>query len=116
MVDLWDRTRSSAGHSITTECNMKFRVERDALADAVAWAARSLASRPTVPVLAGLLLTVNDEQLSISGFDLEASTEIDLDGQRRRRRPGAGLRAGCSPTSPGRCRRTRSMSRSTARG
>ncbi|MBV9594284.1 MAG: DNA polymerase III subunit beta, partial [Actinobacteria bacterium] len=58
---------------------MKFRVERDALADAVAWAARSLASRPTVPVLAGLLLDVDDESLSISGFDLEASTRITLE-------------------------------------
>jgi DNA polymerase-3 subunit beta len=58
---------------------MKFRVERDALADAVAWAARSLSTRPTIPVLAGLLLTVRAEQLSISGFDLEASTEVDLE-------------------------------------
>ncbi|HSY14627.1 MAG TPA: DNA polymerase III subunit beta [Jatrophihabitantaceae bacterium] len=58
---------------------MKFRVERDALADAVAWAARSLASRPTVPVLAGLLLSVEDSSLSISGFDLEASTHIRLE-------------------------------------
>jgi DNA polymerase III subunit beta len=58
---------------------MKFRVERDALADAVTWAARSLSARPTIPVLAGLLLSVTDEQLSISGFDLEASTEVDLD-------------------------------------
>ena len=57
---------------------MKFRVDRDALADAVAWAARSLASRPTMPVLAGLLLTVGDDVLSISGFDLEASTEIEV--------------------------------------
>src|SRR5437763_11331425 len=58
---------------------MKFRVERDALADAVAWAARSLASRPTLPVLAGLLLRVDGDQLSVSGFDLEASTEVDLE-------------------------------------
>ncbi len=58
---------------------MKFRVERDALADAVTWAARSLASRPTLPVLAGLLLTVDADQLSVSGFDLEASTEVDLE-------------------------------------
>jgi len=57
---------------------VKFRVERDALADAVAWAARSLASRPTLPVLAGLLLTVDGDTLSVSGFDLEASTEVDL--------------------------------------
>ena len=58
---------------------MKFRVERDALADAVAWAARSLSSRPTMPVLAGLLLSVDADQLSVAGFDLEASTEVDLD-------------------------------------
>jgi DNA polymerase III subunit beta len=58
---------------------VKFRVERDALADAVTWAARSLASRPTLPVLAGLLLRVTDDQLSVSGFDLEASTEVDLE-------------------------------------
>jgi DNA polymerase-3 subunit beta len=58
---------------------VKFRVERDALADAVAWAARSLASRPTLPVLAGLLLRVDGDQLSVSGFDLEASTEVDLE-------------------------------------
>jgi len=58
---------------------MKFRVERDALADAVTWAARSLASRPTVPVLAGLLLTLDESSLTISGFDLEASTQITVD-------------------------------------
>jgi DNA polymerase-3 subunit beta len=58
---------------------MKFRVERDALADAVAWAARSLSTRPTIPVLAGLLLDVSDSTLSISGFDLEASTQVDVE-------------------------------------
>jgi DNA polymerase-3 subunit beta len=58
---------------------MKLRVERDALADAVTWAARSLATRPTVPVLAGLLLTVDETSLTISGFDLEASTRITVD-------------------------------------
>ncbi len=58
---------------------MKFRVERDVLADAVSWAARSLSARPTIAVLAGLLLSVTGDQLSISGFDLEASTEVDVE-------------------------------------
>ena len=40
---------------------MKFRVERDVLADAVAWAARTLPSRPSLPVLAGLVLTAGDD-------------------------------------------------------
>ena len=57
---------------------MKFRVERDTLADAVGWAARSLSARPTIPVLAGLLLVTDEENLTVSGFDLEASTEVDV--------------------------------------
>jgi DNA polymerase-3 subunit beta len=58
---------------------MKFRIERDALADAVAWSARSLPARPAAPVLAGLLLDVTDDQLSISGFDYEVSTQASLE-------------------------------------
>jgi DNA polymerase-3 subunit beta len=38
-----------------------------------------LASRPTLPVLAGLMMRVEGDQLSVSGFDLEASTEVDLE-------------------------------------
>jgi DNA polymerase III subunit beta len=58
---------------------MKFRIERDALAEAVAWSARSLPSRPAAPVLAGLLLEVTDDQLAISGFDYEVSTQAQLE-------------------------------------
>ncbi|WP_042384611.1 DNA polymerase III subunit beta [Streptacidiphilus melanogenes] len=59
---------------------MKFRVERDVLAEAVAWAARSLPARPPVPVLAGLLLTAESDgaegRLSLSGFDYEVSARV----------------------------------------
>lgn len=58
---------------------MRFRVERDALADAVAWSARSLPSRPPLPLLAGLVLDVTAGTLSVSGFDYEISTEATLD-------------------------------------
>src|SRR5262249_53654750 len=58
---------------------MKFRVERDALADAVAWTARALPPRPAVPVLAGLLLETDGTGLSVSGFDYEVSTQVTLD-------------------------------------
>jgi DNA polymerase III subunit beta len=58
---------------------MKFRVERDAFAEAVAWTARSLPSRPTVPVLAGLLLEVRDHALTVSGFDYEVSARVECD-------------------------------------
>lgn len=57
---------------------MKFRIERDALAEAVAWTARSLPSRPSVPVLAGLLVEASSDGLSLSGFDYETSTEATV--------------------------------------
>ena len=40
---------------------MKFRVERDVLAEAVTWVARGLPARPPVPVLAGILLEASDD-------------------------------------------------------
>ncbi len=57
---------------------MKFRVAREDLADAVAWVARSLPSRPPVPVLGGILLTVDGSTLSVAGFDYEVSTRAEL--------------------------------------
>src|SRR6188472_2935924 len=58
--------------------HVKFRVERDALADAVAWAARSLPVRPSVPVLAGLLIEASHEGLVLSTFDYETSARATL--------------------------------------
>ncbi|BBY58438.1 DNA polymerase III subunit beta [Mycolicibacterium sarraceniae] len=60
----------------TVGSDLKFRLVREDFADAVAWVARNLPSRPTVPVLAGVLLTGTDEGLSISGFDYEVSAEV----------------------------------------
>ncbi|MGW4464473.1 DNA polymerase III subunit beta [Micromonospora sp. NBC_01796] len=60
---------------------MKFRVERDALADAVAWTAKSLPSRPSVPVLAGVMLRVAEGSLHVSGFDYEVSSQVTVDVQ-----------------------------------
>ena len=57
---------------------MKFRIERDTLADAVAWTARSLPVRPSVPVLAGLLIEAGTDGLVLSGFDYETSTRATL--------------------------------------
>ncbi|WP_017558792.1 DNA polymerase III subunit beta [Nocardiopsis baichengensis] len=62
---------------------MKFRVERDVLADAVAWTARSLPVRPSVPVLAGMLLDASEDQgrqrLRLSSFDYEVSAQVSVD-------------------------------------
>ncbi len=57
---------------------MKFRVDRDAFADAVAWAARSLPVRPSAPVLSGLLIDATDEGLVLSTFDYETSARATL--------------------------------------
>ncbi len=57
---------------------MKFRIDRDTLADAVSWTARSLPTRPSVPVLTGLLLQATSDELLISGFDFETSTRATL--------------------------------------
>ncbi|SHN46826.1 DNA polymerase III subunit beta [Cryptosporangium aurantiacum] len=60
---------------------MKFRVERESLADAVAWTAKSLPARPPVPVLAGVLLETDNDRLTVSGFDYEVSSQMGVDVQ-----------------------------------
>ncbi|GAA4394495.1 MAG TPA: DNA polymerase III subunit beta [Ornithinibacter sp.] len=58
---------------------MKFRVERDVLAEAVTWVARGLPARPPVPVLAGILLHAEDDgTLTLSAFDYEVSARITV--------------------------------------
>ena len=57
---------------------MKFRLERDVLADSVAWAARTLPSRPSLPVLAGLVITAEAESLTLSSFDYEVSARVEV--------------------------------------
>jgi DNA polymerase-3 subunit beta len=55
---------------------MRFVVERDVLAEAVAWVARSLPTRPVLPVLSGLLLQAADDGLSLACYDYEVSARI----------------------------------------
>ena len=58
---------------------MKFRVERDVLAEAVTWVARGLPSHPPVPVLAGVLIEASAEDtLTLSAFDYEVSAKITV--------------------------------------
>jgi DNA polymerase-3 subunit beta len=53
---------------------MKFSVDRDVLADAVAWTARAVPARPPVPVLAGVLVAASaDGTVTLSSFDYEVS-------------------------------------------
>ena len=57
---------------------MKIRLERDVLAEAVQWAARSLPLRPSVPILAGLLVHADAEGVTFSSFDYETSAQIHV--------------------------------------
>jgi DNA polymerase-3 subunit beta len=56
---------------------VKIQVERDILADAVAWTARALPARPTVPVLAGMRLHAETD-LTLSSFDYDVSAQASI--------------------------------------
>ena len=58
--------------------DLKFRLVREDFADAVAWVARNLPTRPTVPVLGRRAADGSDEGLTISGFDYEVRPSAEL--------------------------------------
>lgn len=60
---------------------MKIRVDRDVMAEAVAWAARSLPTRPSVPILAGLLIKADAEGVTLSSFDYERSARVTIEAE-----------------------------------
>lgn len=63
---------------------MRLRIERDAFADAVGWAARCLPTRTTVPVLAGMLIEAKasvaggEGGLRLSTFDYESCSQATV--------------------------------------
>ncbi len=57
---------------------MKFSLDRDVLADGVAWAARALPTRPAIPTLAGIQISSADHELVMSGFDLESAASVTV--------------------------------------
>ena len=55
---------------------MKFSVERDVLADAVAWVSRAVPARPPVPVLAGVRVVADAAgTVTLSSFDYEVAAK-----------------------------------------
>jgi DNA polymerase-3 subunit beta len=56
---------------------VKIQVDRDVLAEAVAWTARALPARPTVPVLAGMRLQAGSD-LTLSSFDYDVSAQATV--------------------------------------
>ena len=60
----------------TVGSDLRFRLVREDFAEAVAWVARSLPTRPpSNPVLAGVLITGTEDGLTIAGFDFDVSAE-----------------------------------------
>ena len=57
---------------------MKLRVDRDVLAEAVTWTARSVPVRPPVPVLAGVRLEADEGSLVLASFDYEVSARCQV--------------------------------------
>jgi DNA polymerase-3 subunit beta len=68
---------------------MRFTVDRDALAEAVGWVARSLPSKPVLPVLSGMLLHAGPGQLTLSCFDYDVSALMTVEAEVAE--PGAAL-------------------------
>jgi DNA polymerase-3 subunit beta len=57
---------------------VKFQVNRDVLAEAVAFAARMLQSKPTSQVLSGMRLVADANSLQISVFDHDVSAQTEV--------------------------------------
>lgn len=57
---------------------MKFRVDRDAMADAVSWASRTLPTKSTQPLLTGIHLSADKSTLTLSGSDADVSGQSSI--------------------------------------
>jgi DNA polymerase-3 subunit beta len=63
--------------TMTVGSDLKFRLVREDFAEAVAWVARSLPTKPpSNPVLAGVLISGSEDGLRIAGFDFDVSAEV----------------------------------------
>ena len=57
---------------------MKFEVNKDVFSEAVSFAVKLLPQRTTLPILSGVLITVEDDAATISSFDYEVSAKTKV--------------------------------------
>jgi DNA polymerase III subunit beta len=57
---------------------VKFRCERDVLAEALQTVQRGVSTRPGIPALTGVLMSVDTEALRLTTTDLEVTTEVRI--------------------------------------
>ncbi|MGH2654126.1 MAG: DNA polymerase III subunit beta [Actinomycetota bacterium] len=55
---------------------MKFRCDRDLLSEALQTVQRGVSTRPGIPALTGVLMTVGEGELALTTTDLEVTTEV----------------------------------------
>ena len=60
---------------------MKFQVDRDVMADAVAWASRTLPTKSTQPLLTGMHLVADKSGLILSGSDADVGARANLSAE-----------------------------------
>jgi DNA polymerase III subunit beta len=60
---------------------LRFQIERDVLAQAIAWTARTLPNKPALPLLAGVLIEAEANKLVFSSFDYEVSSKIEVSAE-----------------------------------
>ena len=57
---------------------MKFRCDRDLLSEALQTVQRGVSTRPGIPALTGVLMTIDEEGLALTTTDLEVTTEVKI--------------------------------------
>jgi DNA polymerase-3 subunit beta len=57
---------------------VKFRSDRDLLSEALQTVQRGVSTRPGIPALTGVLMTVGDGELALTTTDLEVTTEVRI--------------------------------------
>jgi DNA polymerase-3 subunit beta len=57
---------------------VKFRCDRDLLSEALQTVQRGVSTRPGIPALTGVLMTVGEGELALTTTDLEVTTEVRL--------------------------------------
>ncbi|KMY23182.1 DNA polymerase III subunit beta [Actinobaculum suis] len=59
---------------------MKLRIERDVFAEAVTWTARTIPTRPSLPILSGIKIeALEDGQLALSSYDPDISAHAVIE-------------------------------------
>jgi DNA polymerase-3 subunit beta len=57
---------------------LKFQVNKDVLNEAVSFAVRLLPQRTTLPILSGILIEADANNLRLSVFDYDTSAQVEI--------------------------------------